>query len=54
MPPPIRYAKSGDVHVAYEVLGDGPTDLVWAPGAVSHLDLWPESPYWVRLYERVS
>lgn len=36
--PPVAYAKSGSVHIAYEVLGKGP-DLVWAPGAASHLDL---------------
>ena len=37
--PETRYARSGDVSIAYQVLGDGPFDLVWAPGALSHLDL---------------
>jgi pimeloyl-ACP methyl ester carboxylesterase len=37
--PDIRYARSGDVSIAYSVLGDGPFDLVWTPGALSHLDL---------------
>jgi class 3 adenylate cyclase len=38
-----RYAKSGDVSVAYQVTGDGPIDLVWALGTISHLDLdWDE------------
>jgi hypothetical protein len=41
--PPIQYAKSGDIHIAYQVIGDGPPDLIWAPGAVSHLDLSWES-----------
>ena len=54
MTPPVRYAKSGDVHIAYQVIGDAPVDLVWAPGAVSHLDLWWECPHFVRLFERVS
>jgi pimeloyl-ACP methyl ester carboxylesterase/class 3 adenylate cyclase len=54
MPPPVHYAKSGDIHIAYQVVGDGPQDLIWAPGSVSHLDLFWESPYWVRLFERVS
>src|SRR5713226_2544179 len=54
MIPPVRYAKSGDVHIAYQVIGDAPVDLVWAPGSVSHLDLWWECPYFVRLFERVS
>ncbi len=36
-----RYAKSGDVHIAYQVVGDGPIDLVFVMGWVSHLDyLW--------------
>lgn len=37
-PPPVRYAKSGDVRIAFQVIGEGP-DIVWAPGSVSHLDL---------------
>lgn len=51
---PVLYAKSGDVHVAYQVLGNGPPDLVWAPGSVSHLDLWWECPYFVRYFERLA
>ena len=31
-PPQTRYAKSGDVNIAYQALGDGPTDLVYVPG----------------------
>ena len=45
MQPDTRYAKSGDVRVAYQVTGEGPVDLVLAPGTASHLDLdweWPE------------
>jgi len=33
MVPEVRYARSGDVSIAYEVVGDGPFDLVWTPGA---------------------
>src|SRR5207244_3006048 len=54
MAPPVKYAKSGDVHIAYQVIGDAPVDLVLAPGAVSHLDLWWESHYWARLFERMG
>ncbi len=36
--PEVRYAKSGDVNIAYEVSGDGPFDLVFAPGGVTHLE----------------
>jgi pimeloyl-ACP methyl ester carboxylesterase len=42
--PETRYARSGDVSIAYQVLGDGPFDLVWTPGALSHLDLaWDDA-----------
>jgi class 3 adenylate cyclase/alpha-beta hydrolase superfamily lysophospholipase len=44
--PVTRYARSGDVRVAYQVVGDGPRDLVLAPGFVSHLELaWDYPPY---------
>jgi len=39
VPPETRYARSGEVSIAYQVLGEGPFDLVWTPGALSHLDL---------------
>ncbi len=39
-----RYAKSGDYHIAYQVVGDGPVDLVYVPGWISHLDLYWEEP----------
>ena len=34
----IRYAKSGPVHVAYQVFGNGTVDLVFVPGFISHLE----------------
>jgi len=37
--PETRYALSGDVHIAYQVVGDGPFDLVFVPGFVTHLEL---------------
>ncbi|WP_262270456.1 hypothetical protein [Microvirga yunnanensis] len=39
MAPRTKYARSGDVAIAYQVMGQGPFDLVWAPGAMSQLDL---------------
>ena len=36
--PPVRYARSGDVNIAYQVLGDGPLDLVFVMGWVSHIE----------------
>src|SRR3954454_10963802 len=49
--PVVRYARSGDVNVAYQVTGEGPLDLVLVPGFISHLDLdWgePRSAYFLR------
>lgn len=51
---PVRYARSGDVHVAYQVVGDGPIDLVMAMGAFTNLEvLWEISEY-RRLCERLG
>ena len=43
-PPETRYAKSGDVHIAYQVLGSGPIDLVFVPGFVSNVEFNWEQP----------
>lgn len=48
MTPEVRYARSGDVSIAYQVVGDGPFDLVWTPGALSHRDLEWEDPVRAR------
>lgn len=44
MESPIRYAKSGDVHIAYRVFGEGPHDIVLIPGTTSHVELYWELP----------
>jgi class 3 adenylate cyclase len=54
MPPPIRYVRSGDVAIAYQVVGEGPHDLLIVPGWVSHLALDWEEPTWVRWCERMT
>ena len=39
----VRYAKSGDIHVAYQAWGEGPINMVFAPGFVTHVEsLWSE------------
>ncbi len=53
-PPQVKYAKSGDVRIAYQVTGNGPVDMVWAPGTVSHLDLDWEWPPKARFLEKLS
>lgn len=52
--PETKYAKSGSVQIAYQVTGNGPIDLVWAPGTVSHLDLDWEWPARVDFIQRLS
>jgi len=42
--PEVRYAKSGNVHIAYQTYGDGPVNLVHTPGSISHLDYYWEEP----------
>jgi pimeloyl-ACP methyl ester carboxylesterase len=54
MPPETRYAKSGDVNIAYQVVGDGPFDLVYVPGWVSNIDLLWEKPKPARFLERLA
>src|SRR5258708_27440087 len=39
-----KYAKSGDVHIAYRVFGDGPRDIILLPGTLSHVELYWELP----------
>ena len=53
--PPIRYARSGDVNIAYQVCGEHKaTDLVSAPGTMSHLALSWNEPRTVQMIERMS
>jgi pimeloyl-ACP methyl ester carboxylesterase len=47
--PETRYARSGDVMIAYQVLGEGPFDVVIVPGWVSHVELQWESAGWAAL-----
>ena len=44
MPPVARYARSGDVHIAYIVEGEAPVDLLWIPPWISQVEyLWSEA-----------
>lgn len=52
--PKTKYARSGDVHVAYQVLGDASIDLIYIPGWVSHLDLIWEQPLFARFLRRLA
>jgi class 3 adenylate cyclase len=52
--PETRYAKSGSVNIAYQVVGDGPFDLVHVPPFVSNLELQWEDPAERRYFERLA
>jgi pimeloyl-ACP methyl ester carboxylesterase len=52
--PKTRYARSDGASVAYQVVGDGPRDLVFTQGFVSNVDLWWEMPTAVRIFERLA
>jgi class 3 adenylate cyclase/esterase/lipase len=49
-----QYAKSGDVHIAYRVFGDGPRDIVLIPGTLSHVELYWELPMNEYLLKRLT
>jgi pimeloyl-ACP methyl ester carboxylesterase len=53
-PPETRYAKAGQVHIAYQVVGEGPRDLVLIPGWVSHVEYAWEEPWYSRFLERLT
>jgi class 3 adenylate cyclase len=50
----VKYAKSGDVHIAYRVFGNGPRDLVLIPGTLSHAELYWEFPVNQYLLKRLT
>lgn len=52
--PPTRYARSGDASIAYQVVGDGPSDLVVVNGPASHLELMWEEPNTAHSFERLA
>src|SRR5512144_2153855 len=54
MDAPVRYARSGDVHIAYRVFGDGPRDIVLIPGTLSHVELLWEVPGNEHLLKRLT
>lgn len=52
--PEIRYARSGDAMIAYQVLGEGQFDVVIAPSLVSHVELQWEAAGWAATYRFAS
>src|ERR1700686_2929614 len=54
MEKPIHYAVHEGVHIAYQVVGDGPIDLVYPPGIWSNLEIMWEWPAWARYLNRLA
>ena len=52
--PKTKYARSGDLHIAYQVVGDGPIDLVWVPGWFSHVEQSWEWHEIASFFERLA
>ncbi|HXW64512.1 MAG TPA: adenylate/guanylate cyclase domain-containing protein [Burkholderiaceae bacterium] len=52
--PETRYVLSGDVSIAYQVMGDGPTDLIVVPGLTSHIEFLHELPGYTAFLRRLS
>jgi len=52
--PETMYAKSGNVNIAYQIVGDAPLDLVFVMGWVSHLEYFWKEPSFARFLERLS
>src|ERR671927_511434 len=54
MEPETRYAKSGEVQIAYQVFGQGTFDLVYVPGFVSNIDLYWDHPTMAHFLSRLG
>jgi pimeloyl-ACP methyl ester carboxylesterase/DNA-binding winged helix-turn-helix (wHTH) protein/class 3 adenylate cyclase len=53
-PPETMYARSGDVNIAYQVIGDAPLDLVFVMGWVSHVEYFWREPNFARFLMRLA
>src|SRR5438105_15302792 len=54
MAPVTKYARSGDLHIAYQVVGDGPRDLVYVPSWISQVEHYWEEPAIARYFNRLA
>jgi class 3 adenylate cyclase len=53
-PPETRYAQSGDVNIAYQVMGDGPIDIILVPGLTSNIEMFHELPGYTATLRRLA
>jgi class 3 adenylate cyclase len=54
MEPETRYARSGEVHIAYQVIGEGPIDLIYVPTWISQVEHYWEEPRVARYFRRLA
>src|SRR4051794_13151917 len=52
--PTTRYAQSGELNIAYQVMGDGPVDLILVPGMITHLEFLHEFPGYTDFLRRLA
>ena len=52
--PETRYARSGNVHIAYQIVGDGPFDIVFVQGFLSNLEVQWEDPGLSHMFNRLG
>ena len=54
MAPKTQYVKSGDLYIAYQVIGDGPIDLVYVPSWISQVEHYWEEPTVAKYFRRLA
>src|SRR5579862_1425298 len=54
MPPDTRYARSGELHIAYQLIGDGPIDLLWVPTWIWEIEHMWEDPSTARMMQAMA
>lgn len=54
VPPVTQYARAGDLHIAYQVVGEGAFDLLWVPGWVSNVEAGWEDPDLAAFLDRLA
>ena len=52
--PETRYAQSGDMNIAYQVMGDGPIDIIFVPGLTSNIEMFHELPGYTVTLRRLA
>ena len=53
-PPITHYARNGDLSLAYQTLGDGPIDLIFVPGMITHVEFLHEFPHYTDFLRRLA